>query len=211
MICRRALGIAFVAAGVATLGDLMLLRVANAMRPELALTPPPPIVLPLGGLLGVLAIPLYGLGYAGVAEAIRNVSRAWARVVLVCGAGTAAVGAFIHGVTALEIRGAVASGIAAGPPLESVATSGGLLVAAWIAAAVLVLGASSAVVVAGVLHQRALPRWLPWLNPAAVSVALVAVGLPWEAGRSYLVPAAPNFAHVVFFGAACFALGRVSR
>jgi len=211
MTSRRALEIAFVAAVVATVGDLMMLRVANSMRPELALQTPSPVVLPLGGLLGVLAIPLYGVGYAGVAGAVGAVSRAWARVVLVCGAGTAAVGAFVHGLTALEIHAAVASGAAAASPVESVAASGGLLVATWIAAAVLVLGASIAVVVTGTSRQRALPRWLPWLNPAAVSVVLAAAGLPCEVGRSYLVPAAPNLAHVVFFGAACFALGRGSR
>ena len=40
-----------------------------------------------------------------------------------------------------------------------------------------------------------------WLNPAAVTLLLArgAAGLPWEIGRSFLVPAAPNLAHVVFF------------
>lgn len=191
------LGLACAAAAAASLGDLLLLWVGNSLRPELALARPPALVLPLGALLGVLAIPLYGLGYAAVARAIRPGSAALARLVLVCGVGAGAIGALIHGLTALEIRAGLASGAPAAAPVDAVAASGGLLVSSWAAATVLFLAASLAIAAA-----RSAPRLARWLNPAAVTLGLIAAGLPSEWGRSFLVPAAPNLAHVAFFLAA---------
>lgn len=201
-VTRRELAVASGAAVVATLGDLLLLFVGNSARPELGLPRPPELALPLGALLGVCAIPAYALGYRAVARAIRPGSRPLARVVLVCGSAAAAIGALIHGLTALTIRAAIESGASAAPPMEAVAASGTGLVAAWITASLLFLAASIAVFAA-----RALPRSVTWLNPLAVTVVLVLAGLPWEWGRSFLVPAAPNLAHVVFFLVALSTLG----
>src|SRR5262245_58878690 len=108
--------LACAAAIAASLGDLLLLWVANSLRPELGLPPPSALALPIGALLGVAAIPLYGLGYAAVARALRPSSPTLARIVLVCGVGGGAVGAVIHGLTALAIRAGVDSGASAAPP-----------------------------------------------------------------------------------------------
>jgi len=199
MSSRRELAVAAGAAIVATAGDLLMLFVANAARPELALPRPPAPALPLGGVLGVAAIPFYALGYRAVARAIAPASRARARLVLAGGIGAAAIGAGIHGLTALAIRAGQAAGTASGSPVEAVAANG-LLVAAWGIAALLVVVASAAI-----LGARALPRSVAWLNPAVATVLLALAGLPGELGRSFLVPAAPNLAHVVFFCAALLA------
>lgn len=192
---RSALRIATLAAVAATLGDLLMLYVANAGRPELALPAPPRFALPAGALLGVAAIPLYALGYREAARAIADVSASRARIVSLCGAGAAVAGAIIHAATAGAIRGATG----AAPPLESVAASGPWLLIGWGIASLLVLVASVVVFRAGMAGSRALPRAVAWLNPAVVTLLLGAAGLASETGRSFLTPAAPNLAHVVFF------------
>jgi len=184
------LALAIAAAIAASSGDLLMLWVGNSLRPELGLARPPAFALPVGGALGVVAIRMYGLGYAAVARA------SGARVVFLCGAAGALIGAAIHGLTWLAIRAGLESGAAAAPPLEAVAGSGAL-VALWALAAALVVIAS-----ATLAASRALPRTVRWLNPAAVTLAFVAMGMPSEWGRSFLAPAAPNLAHVVFFVAA---------
>jgi len=208
---RRELAIASGAAVAASIGDLLMLLVGNSLRPELQLPRPPGLALPVGGLLGVAAIPLYALGYRAVARAVGRSSRARARVVLVAGGGAAILGALIHGMTALSLGRAVAKGAAGRAPLESIAAEGGSLLAVWGAASVLVLLASLALLAAGTSRARALPRRLGWLNPAALTLLFAAAGLPFELGRAFLLPAAPNLAHGAFFLLALDALGREPR
>ena len=51
-------------------------------------------------------------------------------------------------------------------------------------------------------RRGAAPRGWIVANPAVASVLLAAAGAATELGRAFLVPAAPNLAHVVFFAAA---------
>jgi hypothetical protein len=208
MKSREELIVASAAAVIATVGDLLMLLVANALRPELDLYRPSGFVLSAGGILGVAAIPFYALGYRAVACTIRHSSFTLSRIVLICGFGTAAIGALIHGLTAFSIRDSISSGSAVGSPLESIAASGWLLLMSWGIASFLVLTASLAILVAASSGSRPLPRWLSCLNPALVTFVLGAAGFPWELGRSFLLPAAPNIGHVVFFCSALYALGR---
>ena len=62
MTARGACALAAVAALAASAGDLLLLWVASAGRTELGLPAPLPGALLAGHLLGVFAIPLYGVG-----------------------------------------------------------------------------------------------------------------------------------------------------
>jgi hypothetical protein len=51
-----------------------------------------------------------------------------------------------------------------------------------------------------VIRSRSpLDRRLAILNPALLTLALGAVGVTVESLRSFLTPAAPNLAHIVFF------------
>jgi hypothetical protein len=208
MKSREELILATAAAVVATVGDLLMLLAANALRPELGLPRPPGVVLSVGGILGVAAIPFYALGYRAVACTIRPGSIPLSRIVLVCGFGTAAIGSLIHGLTALSIRESIASGSPVSSPVEFIAASGWFLPVSWGIASLLVLAASAAMVAAPGSGRRSLPRWLSWLNPAMVTFVIGVAGLPCEMGRSLLLPAAPNLGHVVFFCSAFYALGR---
>lgn len=200
---RRGLALAAAAAGVATAGDLLMLWVANAARPALGLPAPPAGALAIGGALGVLAIPLYALGYRAVARGLAPAAPRAARLVRACGIGAAGLGAAIHALTARAI--AAGGGAADASPAAAVAADG-LLLAAWAAAAALVLLAAGALV-AGGWRVRALRR-LVWGNPVVLTLAIALAGLPTETGRSFVLPAAPNLAHVAFFLAAQAALGR---
>ena len=100
------------AAVIATVGDLLMLFAANALRPEPGFPRPQGVVLSVGGILGVAAIPFYALGYKAIACRIRHSSFTLSRIVLACGFGVASVGSLIHGLTAFSIRESIASGSA---------------------------------------------------------------------------------------------------
>ena len=200
------MALASAGAVAASAGDLLLLWVGNSLRPELGLPTPPSVALPLGGIAGVVGIPLYALGYRAIGDAARPRAPGHARTIAVAGLGMGAIGALIHGLTTLVIRGALASGATGAPPLESVGAQPAL-VATWLAAALCLLAASFALVAASVSRAAALPRALGFANPLALTIALGLAGVPWEWGRSFLLPAAPNLAHVGFFTLAFTALG----
>lgn len=195
---RRSCAVAALAAVVATVGDLSMLYVANAGRPELDLAAAPPALLWIGGVLGVVAIPFYLLGYRAAATLVAAGYVRHARVI--AGAGTlgSVLGAVIHGCTAFFIRHGLASGAPAQDPLAAVAGSP-LLLTLWGAATLLVIAASVAFAVALRRGVPGVPRGLAWANPAVVTIALSLVGSVTPMSRAFILPAAPNLAHVVFF------------
>ena len=193
---RWAIRLAAGAALLATLGDGLLLAVASARRAALP-TPPGP-TLALGHFLGVLAIPLYALGYWHVGRVLAVLAPARGRAVCVLGALGAALGAVVHGMTALLV-GLEAPGESA-DPTQVVLAGGSLLLPLWGILAALLL-AGSALYAATVAGGRSThPRWMAACNPALLVAATVAFAQtsPWLA--AFLAPAAPNLAHVVFFG-----------
>jgi amino acid transporter len=197
-----ALGVAALAALFASIGDLGLLWVANASRPELALPAPPGGTLWLGGLLGVLGIPLYGLGYRALAGAVGEPGDTVRRWVAWSGAGFAGVGALVHGLTARLVAQSAASGAPAGDPLAAVAGSGALLAGSWLLATLLLVATCAPLALALARGRSPLPLWLGVANPVVLTLALGAAGLADELLRAFLVPAAPNLAHALFFAAA---------
>jgi hypothetical protein len=198
----KPLAIACAAAVAASVGDLLMLYMGNAMRPELALEPLPPAMLWPGALLGVIGIPLYALGYVAAARDFRR--RAMARLVVYPGVIASLGGAVIHGLTALEIQHGIAAGATARPPLEAVVAAGPWLVGLWVIVGAMFLVASVAFALEQLRTATGGARLLAFANPTLVTVALVSFALPNEWLRSFLAPAAPNLAHVVFF----FALWR---
>jgi hypothetical protein len=48
--------------------------------------------------------------------------------------------------------------------------------------------------------EVSLPRWTALANPAFVMVVLSMLSMPFTCGRQFVVLAAPNLSHVVFFG-----------
>jgi hypothetical protein len=78
--------------------------------------------------------------------------------------------------------------------------AGAPLTVPWAVATVALLLASGAVVWAA--RRGGVPRGWIVANPAVVTVLLAATSAATELGRAFLVPAAPNLAHVIFFATA---------
>jgi hypothetical protein len=196
MTLRREALLGVLGALAATVGDLLMLWVGNGARPELGLPAAPAATLAAGAALGVLGFPLYALGYRAAARCLAKRSVPAAFVVSAAGFLIALLGAVIHGYTAWLIAQTPSDAVPAAP-LAAVAASGGLLVGLWIAAGVTLLVAS--MVFAGyALRDRAL-RPAGILNPALLTVLLAFAGTSTLLLQAFLLPAAPNVAHVVFF------------
>jgi hypothetical protein len=182
-----------------------MLYVANAARPELGLIAAPIPVLWVGAVLGVVAIPFYALGYCGVAALVSRRFATHGRVIAWAGAAGGALGAVIHGCTASFVRDALETGAAAHDPLVTIGASP-LLVALWGVAAMLIVVASVAFAVAVHRGVPRVPRTLAWANPAVVTLAIALAGSGTLLLRAFVVPAAPNLAHIVFFALCARAL-----
>jgi hypothetical protein len=83
--------------------------------------------------------------------------------------------------------------------LEAVAGGSRALLYLWLVCGVLLLVASLGFMVLQLRCAKGGARWLGLVNPAVLTLLLVAVAMPSELLRSFLAPAAPNLAHVLFF------------
>jgi len=206
---RIACFVGALAASAASAGDLLLLWFANGGRADLPTLPPiGDGWLLVGHILGVVAIPLYAVGYWGLAEAIRPADPAAARRVFLLGAAIGAYGAVIHGITGMAEHIVRAAGLPARDPLLSVRQLGAYAGPLWIA--VFVLGSMLSVVFGRAVARgdTDLPRWMALANPVALVALAALLGAPTPLGRAILVPAAPNVAHVWLFALAAITLGR---
>jgi hypothetical protein len=190
--------IGVVAALVATAGDLLLLATSNAPRPGFEWLPAASDALLLvGTYLGVLAIPFYGLGYRDVAACCDARMR---RALVALGTAGGVLGGTTHGLTGLVIHVERTGGMAAVDPVTLVGRYGAFLVPLWMAIAALSVVGSGIFFVTVLVGRSTLPRWTAFANPVGLTLALVALGRGWATGEAFLVPAAPNVAHVLFFG-----------
>jgi len=195
------------AALVASAGDLLLLYVANAQRDELGLPQAGRSWLWLGGTMGVVAIPFYVLGYRSVSRLVTAASARAAQVLFVAGAAGALLGSVIHGLTAVHIATQLDAATAGRDPLESLVSWGPFLLTLWALAGVLVVVASALFVWFVGRGTTMAPRLAALANPALATIVLAAVGLPSVLLRSFLTPAAPNIAHLIFFAVCSRVLG----
>ncbi len=193
---------ATLAAGLASLGDIILL--AHGAARELGDSRVDATALVAGHLLGVTCIPLYAAGYWLAARALAGAGR-WTALVFPIGIYIGAVGAAVHGVTAVLIETNLH---AAGPASPFTIPHAIYLTPLWgVVFAGLIL--ASGLIVAGALGGRSLlPRWAAVVNPAILILALVLVSAPFPKLSAYLAPAAPNLAHLLFFAALTFWLAR---
>ena len=210
MTARGACAFAAVAALAASVGDLLLLWFASAGRAELGLPALPDAALLAGHLLGVFAIPLYGVGYWGVSRAFGAAHRRAARFVFVTGALGGAYGGAVHGITGMAERLQATAGIAPSDPMAFVEQLGGFLVPLWITIAVAIAAGSIVFAVTVARGDTALPRWMALANPVALVLLATLLGAPTPIGRAILAPAAPNLAHVWFFALAALSMRAAS-
>jgi hypothetical protein len=194
----RGVWVGLVAALAASIGDFGELYVGNAMRPELHLTQPNAAVLWLAGLLGVLGLPLYGVGYQAVARSFAGRAPNLALVTSIAGIATGVLGAVVHGYTAWLINVQAHAGTAGGDPAQAILAAPPLLLWLWTLVA-LGLAIASAAFVAGHGRRFGFGHPLTLLNPFVLTVLLVIAGRFGIWGQAFLQPAAPNLAHVLFF------------
>jgi hypothetical protein len=187
---RRFASIAALAATAASCGDLLLLWIAAGGDREWLTT---------GHYLGVLFIPLYAIGYRAVSRMLAEPAIFW------IGMYASAIGAAIHGITGAAILNATVTSQA--DPFASLAPVLAYLIPLW-----LIVGMASAV--GSFLQCRAVsassryPYWFAWANPLVLTLTLAAVAVPFASVARYLVPAAPNVAHVLYFTAVAVIAGR---
>ena len=193
--------IAAAAAAAASVGDLLLLVVANVAIPGLPVgTPSGDRALVAGHYPGVLAIPLYALGYRYVG---RRLGPPYERTVTALGACGAIVGGTIHGVTSVAIAagglGATQFGSSLVPTSSPFAA---YLLPLWALATAAVLGVSVAFTTGVARGGGDYRRWMALASPAALVVATGACASLFTSLHALLVPASPNLVHVVFFALA---------
>lgn len=199
---RVVLGLALAGAVAASVGDLALLWVAWAADGRFGLATPPAGTLVAGHYLGVLGIPLYGLGYAALADGIRAAAPSAARAVLVLGAVGGVVGAVVHSLTGALTAVALRTGAAIAPTDLAGTPEAAYLIPLWaIVGAALTVG-SGAFGIAVARGTTRFPRAFAACTPLAITIGIAAIAAPFSLGAAFVVPAAPNLAHVVVFLAA---------
>lgn len=193
--------VAVLAATLASIGDILLLH--NGMLRAQGSAAMDAQTLVAGHYLGVLGIPFYAVGYWLASRGLRP-SEGPARLVFLGGCYLGAVGAAIHGVTAVIIEtGPV--GVEASPMTVPHAV---YLFPLWLVLFAVSIGASAAYALAVLGGRTAFPRWAAAFNPVFIVLAMIAASLPFPALAAYTVPASANLAHIVFFGLAALLLSR---
>jgi hypothetical protein len=186
-------GAATLAAILASTGDFILLA-HGAARVAGDRTIDDPVLI-AGHYLGVLAIPFYAAGYWLVSRLLDR-ERLAARIVFPLGCYLAAVGTVIHGVTAVLIETNLEA-IGGGDILS--VPHADYLIPLWLVLLLPALVVSliyCGLVLAG---SSVLPRWMGLVNPAGLTIVIVAMSAPFPDLAAYLVPASANLVHVVFF------------
>lgn len=193
--------VAVLAAALASLGDILLLH--NGMLRAQGNATVDAQSLIAGHYLGVLCIPFYAVGYWLVSRGLRP-SEGSARLVFLAGCYLGAVGAAIHGVTAVIIEtGPV--GVAASPVTVPHAV---YLLPLWLVLFAVSILASVAYTLAVLGGRTAFPRWAAAFNPVLMVLAMIGASLPFPALAAYTIPASANLAHILFFGFAAILLSR---
>lgn len=203
------LGCALAGATAASVGDLALLWVGWAADARFGLPVPPAAVLLAGHYLGVLGIPLYAL-YRALADDLRASAPRAAHWVAALGAVGSVLGAVVHGLTGALTHVALRTGGATAPDAMLALPEAAFLLPLWLIVGI-ALGLGSLVFAVTVGRGgTALPRPLAACAPAFVTIAIAAGATPLPRLAAFLVPAAPNLAHVVLFGAALAVAARRS-
>lgn len=195
----RSARIAIAASIAASAGDFLLLYVGNAQRPHLGLPRIDPLWLSVGGVLGVVAIPLYAFGYWSASRIVADSTRRGASALLGLGIAGSLVGGAIHGLTALYIGSGPAEIGPGEDPLVAIMGDSPLLMAMWAIATSCIVLASALFAWPIARGSTSAPRFAALFNPALLTIAIALGGVSFELARAFVPAAAPNLAHVVFF------------
>jgi len=122
------------------------------------------------------------------------------RWVAALGVAGGVLGGTTHGLTGLVIHVEQSGGAGGLDPVMLLGRHGAYLLPLWAAIAMLSLAGSIAYATALLAGRSSLPRALAPVNPLVLTIAIALGAAGSSLGRAFLVPAAPNLAHVVFFG-----------
>jgi hypothetical protein len=183
----------------ASLGDLAMLWVAWAADGRLGIPAPPHGTLIVGHYAGILGIPLYALGYAALADGVRAAAPGAAAWIARLGCIGAIVGAVVHGLTGVLTAVALRTGAPTAPDALAAIPEREFLLPLWgIAGGMVTIGSVMFATVVARGGTR-FPRSMAVCNPLVVTLAIAAASTPLPTAAAFVVPAAPNFAHVVVF------------
>lgn len=203
------LWLAGTAAIVASVCDLMMLSVV--LVPPADLWAAPNLMLGVSAVFGAISIPFYAIGYGALARCLDSANSGLRRTITTSGMIVGGVGGLIHAITAILIFQKQSSrGVWA---VEDALRSGPLLPGLWAMATLASIVATSAIVFAKLSGRASLPPIVVALNPVVVTV-LVIVGMLGggsERLAAFVVPAAPNLAHGVFFIVGAMCAGSIGR
>ena len=206
----RVAGILSVAAAiVASAGDFFLIYVANAPKYGFGLTGEEANrLLLVGHYCGVLAIPLFSLGYWHVSRGLSASGKRISLSVLAIGVYTSAVGSAIHGLTAFGLHASPLTGAQSPTPLETLTPPSlvPFILPLWGFVGLAILTGSALYAFAVFTRHTAYPRWGALLNPALLVVAGNALALLSPLLTDFLVVWMPNLAHILFFAFSTAAL-----
>jgi hypothetical protein len=191
--------VAALAAAAASGGDLLMLYVVGAERPDLGLPLAGSWMLPLAYYLGVLGIPLYAVGYAALAVTLARDAPRASRTILIVGTILGVLGAVLHGVTGVAVEAQLRAGAGFPDPVEGLLVFGEYILPLWAAVGLLGLLASGAYVYAVARGRSPLPRWAAAVNPVLLILVMVIASSGSMRLEAFLAPAAPNLAHALFF------------
>lgn len=195
-----ALVFATLASVAATAGDFLMLYVVNAGDAALNLPPYETAWLPIGYFLGILAIPLYGLGFWAIAKILSPSAPRAGRVVLVSGVIMAVFGGIIHGVTGITIESQIRTGGAQLEPLAAILEYDVYLLPLWTIASILSVIGAIGFAIGVVFGKTIFSRFIAAFNPVLLTLCIGIAGSSTPLLQVFLIPAAPNIAHALFFG-----------
>lgn len=193
---------AVVAAIIASAGDFLLLYVANSPKYGFGLTAEQADRwLLIGHYCGVLAIPLYSLGYWHVSRGLAAAGKRISHSVFALGVYTSAVGSAIHGLTAFGLHASPFSEAQSPNPLETLTPPGLVpyLLPLWALVGLAMLAGSALYAFAVFTRPTDYPKWGALLNPALLLFVGSGLALLSPLLTDFLLVWMPNLAHILFF------------
>jgi hypothetical protein len=185
------------AALIASVCDLMML--SAALVPPTDLWASTERLLGVSAVLGTIAIPVYAVGSTAIARSLDFGHSGLRRTIIVSGTIIGTVGAVIHSMTAVFIYQAQSAGDVWA--VDDALRLGPLLPFLWAVAAAASVLAASVILFSAFSGRSSLSRIVAAQNPVAATVFIVVAVLAFGSDRlsQFLVPAAPNLAHLLFF------------
>lgn len=166
----------------------------------------PPARITAGYFLGILAIPLYVIGYWIVYQILKRSDNNHANGILFTGAFGVTLGVTFHGAAGMLTRQLVSANTSGADLWESVLPLLPLAVPLFIIVHIILVIGSIWFAVAIWDESSSIPRWMSLLSPGAVALIVFLISLVWGPLGDWLQPSALNLGHIAFFAGLYYCL-----